>query len=505
MKFKIMPYLLEGVQKNYIIMHPKLAEEHELTPQTLLISQNFPYGFRLITDSHVPNGFAGISPSKIEELELQDVQELDLIPSGVEGVTRIIRRKMDKRTLTPAEIETFMSSLNMGLLTNAHIAAFGTAVEINGMHESEITSVAQSILNHSKKMDHKARTVVDKHSIGGIAGNRITPLMVPIIAAAGLTIPKVSTRAITSPAGTVDALEVVMNTDLTFEETVEVVERTNGAMVNGETVGLGSVADKFLAAVKQVKIDPRPMMIASILAKKKAAGADYVLIDLPTGKGSKLPNRQVARQLAYDFSSIGNKLGISVDAVISPGDKPIGSMIGPSLEMTEVLMILENKPSSMSLKRKALSIAGLMFENVKLSDRGDGYALAQEILESGRALNKFREIMDAQGGDTKVTSETIAVAPYSHIIYAEKGDIVHSIDSYNIGMMARAAGAPNDKMAGVILHVDRGEQLNKGDPVIEIRSHSEGKLTDAIAMMRTATPIQLEKSVLEFISGVYQE
>ena len=317
-----------------------------------------------------------------------------------------------------------------------------------------------------------------------------------------MKIPKVSTRAITSPAGTVDALEVVTNPNLDFDEAVEIVNKTNGCMVNGATVGLGDTADKFLSSVKQIKVDPREMMIASILAKKKAAGADFVIIDLPTGKGSKLESRDDARRLAYDFSAIGNKIDLKVECIISPGDKPIGTMIGPSLEMTEVLNTLEGNAADLLLKRKALSIAGLILENKGFADRGQGERIAEDILDSGKAYSKFKEIVEAQGGDSIISSKTIPKAPYNYAITADRDDIVYSLDSYNIGMMARAAGAPNDKMAGIVLHVDRGDAIKKGDKILEIHSHSEGKIDEAIAMMKTEAPIILEKSVLEHITGV---
>ncbi len=499
---KIYKHEIQGVPSNYIILHPTTAESMELSPGTLIRSTDGNMGFRLLTSSSVEQGIGGLSAEKMKENKLTDGQEIDVIPAGVEGVTRIIRRKIRKRTLTDQEIDTFMNALHTGLLTNSHVAAFGTAVEINGMQEKEIVCAAEAILRYSDKWEFRGRKVVDKHSIGGIAGNRITPIIVPILAAMDLVIPKVSTRAITSPAGTVDALEVVTNPNLTGEEAIEVVESTNGCMVNGETVKLGDVADKFLSSVKQVKVDPREMMIASILAKKKAAGAEFVVIDLPTGKGSKLPSREDARRLAYDFSGVGNKIGLKVECIVSPGDKPIGNMIGPSLEMVEVLNVLEGNRGHLSLERKALSMAGLILEGMGYADRGMGHDVAEQVLDSGKAHKKFIEIIEAQGGDPKVTSDSIPRAPYSHTITAERGDIVYSIDSYNVGMMARAAGAPSDKMAGVVLHVDRGDELKKGDPILEIHSHSEGKLDEAIALMQTAAPIILEKSVLEHITGV---
>ncbi|MEL0163352.1 MAG: thymidine phosphorylase [Candidatus Heimdallarchaeota archaeon] len=502
MEFKIITHELEGVSSNYIVLNPKTALKNDLMPGTLLKTSDGKYGFRLITSSVIEQGLGAISDENLKLNSIKEGQILNFIPAGVEGVTRIIRRKMQKRTLTDTEIDTFIQSLNSGLLTNSHLASFGTAVEINGMQEKEIVSVAKSILNYSKKMEFPGKQVVDKHSIGGIAGNRITPIIVPIIASIDLKIPKVSTRAITSPAGTVDALEVVTNPNLDFDEAVEIVNKTNGCMVNGATVGLGDTADKFLSSVKQIKVDPREMMIASILAKKKAAGADFVIIDLPTGKGSKLESRDDARRLAYDFSAIGNKIDLKVECIISPGDKPIGTMIGPSLEMTEVLNTLEGNAADLLLKRKALSIAGLILENKGFADRGQGERIAEDILDSGKAYSIFKEIVEAQGGDSIISSKTIPKAPYNYAITADRDDIVYSLDSYNIGMMARAAGAPNDKMAGIVLHVDRGDAIKKGDKILEIHSHSEGKIDEAIAMMKTEAPIILEKSVLEHITGV---
>ncbi len=502
MKFKLIKFTLKGVPSNYIILHPSTAEKQDLDPASLLVTEDNTIGFRLITSASVDQGFAGISPDRFNGDSLIEGQEITLISSGIESLTKIIRRKMDKKTLSDREIDDFMGAIANGLVTKSHMTAFGTAIQINGMHGDEITSVAQAIIKNSRKFSPRGKKVVDKHSIGGIAGNRITPLMIPIIASCGLIIPKVSTRAITSPAGTVDALETVMPVDLTFDEASEVLDKTNACMVNGATVELGSVADKFLEAVSPLKIDPKEMMIASILAKKKAAGSDFVLIDLPTGKGSKLASREDARSLAYDFSRIGNSLGQHIEAVISPGDKPVGSMIGPSLEMHEVMKILECSGGALSLKRKATSLAGLILEGVQQANRGEGALMATEIINSGKALNKFKEILTAQGGDPSVSSESIPEAPYSHIIEAEKADIVYALDSYSIGIMARAAGAPHDSHAGVIIHVDRGDNLKPGDPIIEIRSHSEGKLSEAIEMMRTAPPIILEQSVLEHITGI---
>lgn len=488
-----------GGSPNYLITNPQTLEDMEMEEGTLVKLKSKNQGFRLMSSSSIEKGKAVISPTIAQDLQIEAGQLVEFEEIGLEQFSKIVRKKMGKKALADHEIKNFMAAIDYGYVADPHIATFGTAVEINGMTIEETTTVAEAILEHSNKLQLKKEPIVDKHSIGGIAGNRITPIMVPIIAAAGLTIPKVSTRAITSPAGTSDALETIMPVELGLEEVTKVIEKTNGCMVDGMKIGLGDVADKFLRVVKQVKIDPKEMMIASILAKKKAAGSQYVLIDLPTGKGSKLPNREDARKLAYQFASIGNNLDLQIEAVISPGDTPIGTMIGPALEIKEAMMILEGKIGALNLRRKALSLAGIIFEMVNKAEAGTGIELATNILESGKALKKFREIVEAQGGDPEISSDEIPSSDYSYTVFAESDDKIYALDSYNIGLIARAAGAPKDKYAGVIIHKVRGEVVHQGEPILTIHAHSESKITEALNMMHTSPPFTMEKMVLEHL------
>ena len=501
MKLTVKPYAMSGSVNNYMVIHPSTATKMDLDPGSLIQIEKEHQGFQIITSNFIEQDLGGISPDIMDQLNIQAGSQIEFKPTGVEGVTRIIRKKMKKENLEKEEIRIFMESIEHGLLTDGHIGAFGTAVEINGMSSDETTYVAEAILEFSKKLQHEKGPVVDKHSIGGIAGNRITPLMIPIIAAAGLVIPKVSTRAITSPAGTADALEVVMPVELTLGEAQEAIAKTGACMVDGLRIGLGSTADKFLRVVKQIKIDPPEMMIASILSKKKAAGSQYVLIDLPTGPGSKLPTREDARKLAFRFATIGNKLGLKIESVISPGDQPIGTMIGPSLEITEALQILQQDGGAHSLRRKALSLAGLIFEMSGKTERGTGYDLAKSILNSGKAFEKFKDIASAQGATEEISWKNIPEANYKHTITSEGGDKVYAVNSFNIGLMARAAGAPGDQLAGVKLHVDRGTVVKEGDPLITIHANTENKIDEAIGIMRTARPLVMERAILEHITG----
>ncbi len=502
MKAKITRKTIEGVRQNYAVFNPSFLKRLDLTPGELVRAPPHLQGFYVMAADTIEDDTVGIHPKYFDKNDWTEGSIVQFEKFSVENIVGLIRNKVSGRTWNAQEIHSIIHAIDNEWLTPSHMATFATSCEINHLTDSETVFVASSFFEFSAKLHLRRGPVVDKHSIGGIPGNRITPIMVPIIAAAGLTIPKVSTRAITSPAGTIDSVELIMNVDFSPSEAAEIVEKTGGCIVNGETVGLGQTADKLIKVLKEVRLDPKELMIASILAKKSAAGSKYVLIDLPTGRGAKLPSKQEARSLAHLFSRVGHELGLHVESVISPGDKPIGEMIGPALEMKEAMMILEGKPSSLSLRRKAVSLSGIIFEMVGLADRGEGAIMAENILASGKALLKLREIIEAQGGDPHISSEDIPTAEYKEKIFAKKDDVVYTIDSKALRLIAHTAGAPQDKEAGVVLLVDRGEEIQKGEALFEIHANSASKLEQAISLAREKPPLVLEKMVLEHIKDV---
>ncbi|MCG3219163.1 MAG: thymidine phosphorylase, partial [Candidatus Heimdallarchaeota archaeon] len=444
----------------------------------------------------------GISSKMMGRAGLSHNAIVEIVETSGNRLVPIIHKKMDNEILSKSEIREIITAVDQGLISEIQIAALATSIEIRGLTLKETVDFASMVAENSQRLELSGKTVVDKHSIGGIAGNRITPIMIPIIAAAGLTIPKVSTRAITSPAGTIDVLETVMPVDLTIEEATSVVDTTGGCIINGEAVGLGRTMDKIIQVLKPLKIDPQALMVASILAKKKAAGSQYVMIDLPTGKGAKLPRSTDARELAHNFSTVGHQLGLKVESVISPGDKPIGSYIGPTLEMYDAMLILEQEGGSPDLRRKSLALAGIIFEMANRCERGTGYALAEQILEEGKALAKFREIVEAQGGDPAITATDLPVANYSEVVsFQGDEDVVYNVSSSAIGSIARTAGAPMDKTAGIIIHASRGSYIHRGDPLFEIRASSSSKLAEALHLSEMLHPITLEKMILEHIKS----
>ncbi|MCG3256549.1 MAG: thymidine phosphorylase [Candidatus Heimdallarchaeota archaeon] len=489
-------------EPEYMLINSALAHKYDILPGQLIEISPFNIGLKVYTSDKYPENTVGISGKLAKEHGIQKGNEIVLKELTSENLIHLIHKKMKGDVLQEEEIDAIFESIDKNLMHPTQIAVLMSLFQVQGLTLEETTSVAKAIINNSQILNIKKKPVVDKHSIGGIAGNRITPIMVPILAASGLTIPKVSTRAITSPAGTIDAVELLMPCELTLEEMTEVVDTTGGCIVSGETVGLADVSDKIIAVLEKVKIDPKEFMVASIIAKKIAAGSEYVLIDLPTGKGAKVVHRENAQQVGSLFISLAYALKIKLDCIISPGDRPIGSMIGPALEAKDALQILTDQSGSADLMRKALSLSGIILEAHNLCPRGYGFEYAEDILRSGKALQKFKEIVVAQGGDENIEVNDIPQASYIGTIEAKSDGVVYAIDSAPISTIARQAGAPADKTAGVVLKVKRGDRFKKGDVLFEIHSSTESKLTSAVKLATSDfEPIDMEKMILDIIRG----
>ena len=489
-------------EPEYMLINSELAHKFDILPGELIEISPFNVGLRVYTSDKFPENSVGISRKLAKEYVISNGDEIVLKELTSESLIRLIHKKMRGEVLKEEEINAIFESIDKNLMHPTQIAVLMSLFQVQGLSLEETTSVAKSIIYNSIKLELKKKPVVDKHSIGGIAGNRITPIMIPVLAAAGLTIPKVSTRAITSPAGTIDTVELLMPVELSYEEMKNVVDSTGGCIVSGESVGLADVSDKIIAVLEHIKIDPKEFMVASILAKKIAAGSEYVLIDLPTGKGAKVVHREDAQEVGALFTSLGYALKIKLDCIISPGDRPIGSYIGPALEAKDVLQILVDQTGSADLMRKALALTGIIFEAQNWCPRGYGFEFSEEILRSGKALTKFREIVAAQGGDENIMPDDIPTAAYIDNFTANEDGVVYAVDSSAISAIARQAGAPSDTTAGVHLKVKRGERFKKGDTLFEIHSSSEGMLTEAVKLATSdIEPIDMERMILEVIRG----
>jgi len=451
------------------------------------------------TTNGVKEGTIGISAEVKKEGRLREGAFVDIFPAEKPKAIEYIKKKLDKAALSKEEYKGIVHDVVDNKLSDAEISAFVSSVYINGLSLDEAEYLSRAIAESGETLDFKGRRIFDKHSLGGVPGNKVSLLIVPIVAAAGLTIPKTSSRAITSASGTADTMEVLAPVTFGGEEIVSIVAKTNGIIAWGGGVNLATADDAFIRVEYPLSLDARYLALCSVMAKKIATGVDFLVLDLPAGEGTKLKGLEDARKIANDFISLGERLGIKVECVVTYGDKPVGRAIGPALEAREALAALEGKPTATSLLEKALGLGGVLLEAGGAVHFGHGKEKAEEILKSGKALEKMREIIGAQGGNSKITSEKIELGEFRETIISEGSGYVTHISNKNIVSIARAAGAPRDKGAGILLHITKGLKVAKGDVLFEIFAEKEHKLDAALRTARQSEAVYLEGMLLERI------
>src|SRR3989344_1238476 len=384
----------------------------------------------------------------------------------------IIKKKLSGDALSKEEVEEVVKDVIVNKLSVVDLTYFVSACYTRGLNDDEVLALTNAMVKYGGKLNVKQKIIADKHSIGGVANNRTTMLVVPIVAAAGYTIIKTSSRSITSPSGTSDTMEVLSPVALNRDKIKKVVKKTNACIVWGGAIELASADDAFINIERVLSLDPEGMLLASILAKKKSVGSTHVLIDIPVGIGAKFEDMKKARRLSKRFASIGKKLGMRIKTIITDGSQPVGNGIGPVLEARDVLAVLNgNGPED--LRNKALHMAELILE---MAGAKDGKKLATEILDSGKALKKMRQIIKAQGGNPNITPERLVPGRHRHDVCAEKDCIIREINNKNISKLARIAGAPKDKAAGVYLHYHVGQRIKKGDVMFTVYTENKRKL-----------------------------
>lgn len=347
------------------------------------------------------------------------------------------------------------------------LAAFLVACTESGMEREEILHLTRAMVESGDRLDWGEPLVADKHCIGGIPGNRTTMILVPIVAAHGMLMPKTSSRAITSPAGTADTMEVLAQVELQPEQLFDIVHHQRGCLAWGGTARLAPVDDLLIAVERPLSMDSPGQMIASILSKKVAAGATHLLIDIPIGPSAKVRSPAAALRLRKLFEFVGDRMGLTIEVVITDGAQPIGFGIGPVLEARDVMAVLHNRPEApMDLRDKALRLAGRILEFDPDVRGGKGYAIARDILDSGRALEKMQAIIQAQG----IAGQQLEPGALSQPICAQRSGHVEAIDNLQMAHIARFAGAPMDKGAGVLLHRKLGDAVEQGEPLYTIHA-----------------------------------
>jgi len=391
---------------------------------------------------------------------------------------RIIHKKIDGLTLTKKDFSTIIHAISCHRLSDVQIAAFLTACTSNKLSESETIYLTKTMIDVGRRLHWKEKIIVDKHCVGGVAGNRVTPILVAIVASAGLIIPKTSSQAITSPAGTADTMGVLTNVALSAEEIHDVVSKTGGCFAWGGHTDISPVDDLLIQIERKLDLNYDSQLIASILSKKIAAGATHVLIDIPVGKDIKVQTRKKALFLKSHFEAVSRSFGLNVHIMISNGNTPIGNGIGPALEAADVLDVLRNTSSApRQLKEKACRMANILFKMVGTKQD------AAQILSSGKAWDKFQEICHAQGGPL----HSIPEATFQETLHSAESKKILTISNKDVIEISKLAGAPKHIEAGVYLHVHVGDNVKKGAPLITIHARTEENLKQALIYASKST------------------
>ena len=397
-------------------------------------------------------------------------------PQPLESMSAV-RSKVYGHRLDATKISNIVRDVAQERYSDVELAAFIAAFSSQPADLDEMVSLTRAMVDVGDRLSWPGAIIVDKHCVGGLPANRTTPLVVSIAAAAGLTIPKTSSRAITSPAGTADAMETMAPVDLDVSAMRKVVDKEGGCIVWGGSVSLSPADDILIRVERALDLDSPAQMVASVLSKKIAAGSTHVILDLPVGPTAKVRTDQDAIQLSVHLQSVANELGLLVKPIQTDGSQPIGSGIGPALEARDVLSVLRREAGAPDdLSGRACLLAGALLEIAGGAAPGCGQSVARSILADGRAEAKFMAICEAQGGFREPP-----VAPLQQEIRAGFTGHVKAIDNRQLARIAKLAGAPAAKSAGVDLLIKLGDTVEKGQPLFTIHGDARGELDYACA------------------------
>lgn len=427
------------------------------------------------TKNILKNDEIGLSDVAFKRLNLPEGTEVEASHIPILKSFASVRAKMFGHPISKEDMAAIIQDIVRGYYSPSHVAAFCGVCEGGHMNLDEISYLTEAMVNVGQTIKWDYDIVVDKHCIGGIPANRTTNVVIPIVAAYGLHIPKTSSRAITSPSGTADTMEVMCNVNVSTERMKEIVDECNGCIVWGGAVDLSPADDLIINTKKLLNVDSEGQMIASILSKKIAAGSTHILIVIPVGPTAKVRSEEDFRRLKNTFESIGKKLGKHVLVAHEDGIQPVGNGIGPVLEARDILKLFRNEADApQDLKECSLQLAGEIIEFDPKVKKGDGYKIAKELLESGKAHDKFMQIIKAQGA-----VKEIPTAKFTKDVLAKKDGKVVELDNRKIAQICRFAGAPEVKVAGMYLYKHLNDTVKKGEKLFTIHADSQGAMEQA--------------------------
>jgi thymidine phosphorylase len=419
----------------------------------------------------VQPGELGLSEDAFARLNVEAGHTAQVLPAEPPASLSALHRKIAGERLSRQDLHGIISDVAQARYSKIELAAFVVATNGYDLERDEVLYLTEAMIDSGRRLDwqHAVRggPVVDKHCIGGIPGNRTSMLVVPIVTAHGMLCPKTSSRAITSPAGTADTMEVLAEVGLSFERLQQIVRDTNGCLAWGGTAELSPADDILISVERPLGIDSPGQMVASILSKKIAAGSTHLVLDIPVGPTAKVRSMPAAQRLRKLFEYVASSLNLHLEVMITDGSQPIGNGIGPVLEARDVMRVLRNDPAAPAdLREKSLHLAGRVIEFDPDVRGGDGWRIARDILESGRALAQMEAIITAQGR----RAERPALGALTHEVNAERDGTVSAIDNLRLARIARLAGAPQVGGAGVDLLRKVGQPVTAGQALYRIHA-----------------------------------
>lgn len=421
------------------------------------------------------HGEISMSEAAAQSLGIKNGDSISISHVEAFGSLSAVRAKIYGHKLNEEQLRDIITDIVAEKYSSVQLSAFITACAGERLDMDEITFLTKAMIASGERLQWNDKIVVDKHCIGGLPGNRTTPIIVAIMAACGFTMPKTSSRAITSPAGTADTMEVMSPVNLSVEKIQQVVKQEGGCIVWGGTAKLSPADDILIRVEKALDIDSEGQLIASVLSKKAAAGSHCVVIDMPVGETAKLRTKKDAKSLKTKMEKVSKAIGLQLKVIISDGSQPVGRGIGPALEARDVLAVLRNDPHApRDLKERAILLAGELLELVN-SEIKNGEEKAREVLESGKAYQKFMAICLAQGGFKEPS-----LASYKCEIKTDRSGTVIKIDNRKLAKLAKLAGAPSAKAAGIDFLTPLGTQVKKDQALFILYSESKGGLEYAL-------------------------
>ncbi|MFH0779424.1 MAG: thymidine phosphorylase, partial [Parcubacteria group bacterium] len=429
-----------------------------------------------VSNKQVKPGQIGLFKDLWHKKEVEDGDIVEAVLESRPLSIETIKKKMLGRPASYDEIYAIIDDIVNGKLGEVEITYFVSTSFVKSYSDEEIYYLSKAMAETGDQFDLKMKSA-DKHSVGGLPGNRTTPIIVPIIASLDICIPNTSSRAITSPAGTADVMEVLCPVSFSLEEIKKIVRKTNGCLVWGGGLHLAPADDKIIKINRPLGLEPYDKMVVSIMAKKVATGVDSLVIDIPVGENCKVPKMKYSRQIEKKFEFLAKKFKMKIKVLPNSAKEPVGQGIGPALEARDCLRVLQQyKYRPMDLENKSVKQAGILLELHGHCKPGQGREIAQKQLKTGKAWKKMNEIIVAQGGKNDINSEEVMQEIRRYEIHAHKNGKITFVNNRAVTEICQNLGAPLDKFAGIHLHVSLGQKVKKGEKLFTMYASSEERL-----------------------------